>query len=326
VRRLTLKSRPGGNSDDRRRGEAVPTDRLPFLETFVEAAERASFTAAARHLGLTQGAVSQRVQRLEARLGVPLFRREAGRVSLTDAGRRLHGYARRILDLTAEAHAEVTATRDVVGGDLTLAASSVPGEHLLPHTLAAFRRRHPLVRVRVTVSDTDAVTRDVERGRAHLGVVGGRGGGPHLEFRRFACDELVLVVPEGHPWRRRRRVSPAELVAQPLVQREPGSGSRRCLEGSLGRVGVSAADLNVVLELGSNESVLEAVLEGVGVAVLSRRAVRKEVQAGRLRAVPVAGLTLSRDLFVVRDRRRALPPSAQLFLNFIGPRSAAETR
>jgi DNA-binding transcriptional LysR family regulator len=292
---------------------------LPHLETFAEAAERGSFTAAARQLGLTQAAVSQRVQKLEALLKTPLFHREAGRVALTDAGRRLHRYARRILDLTAEAQAAVTGQPTDARGELLLAASSVPGQHVLPPLLAEFRRRHPAVQVRVSVSDTDDVLRRVEHGQAHLGIVGGQGDGPHLEFRRLACDQLVLVVPDGHPWWRRRRATVAELLAQPLVQRERGSGSRRCLERSLERLGVAASRLNVVLELGSSEAIKEAVLSGVGVAVLSRRAVEREVAAGRLRAVPVTGLTLDRDLYLVRDRRRAVPSPAQLFLAVVKP-------
>lgn len=296
---------------------------LPHLETFAEAAERGSFTAAARQLGLTQAAVSQRVQQLEAVLRTPLFRREGGRVTLTAAGRTLHGYARRILDLTAEARAAVTGTREVVVGELTVAASSVPGQHLLPPLLAAFRRQHPTVHVRVSVSDTAAVLREVEHGQAHLGLVGGRDGGNHLEFRRFACDSLVVVVPQGHPWWRKRSVTPAALAGQPLIQRETGSASRRCLERALDRLGIPLTGLDTVLELGSNEAVKEAVLAGLGLAVLSRRAVEKEVKDGRLRAIRVAGLTLDRDMFVVQDRRRALPTPARLFLDIVRPEPAS---
>jgi DNA-binding transcriptional LysR family regulator len=291
------------------------------LETFAEAAERGSFTAAARHLGVSQAAVSQRVQQLEADLRTPLFRRHPGGITLTDAGRRLHEYARRILDLTAEARAAVTGRRGGVAGDLRLAASSVPGEHVLPGILATFRARHPGVRVRVSVSDTGAVLREIEHGRAHLGFVGGPGGGPHLEFRRFADDELAVVVPRGHPWWARRQVSPVALAGQPLVQREPASASRRCLEQALERAGVTTAP-NVVLELGSTEAIKEAVLAGMGVAVMSRRAVDAEIRAGRLKTLRVAGLPLTRGLFAVRDRRRVLPTAAQLLLDMCPPVTA----
>jgi DNA-binding transcriptional LysR family regulator len=295
-------------------------DLLPHLETFARAAELGSFTAAGKATGLSQGAVSLRVQALEADLGVPLFRRQGGRVVLTDAGRQLYGYAQRILELHREARQELTGRAAPVTGDLSLAASSVPGEHLLPALLDAFRRQRPHVRVSVTVTDTAGVLRQVEAGQAHLGLVGGKGDSPHLEYRCFACDTLVLVVPAGHRWARRRRVSLEQLFGEPLILREPGSGSRWCLEQALARAGKSAADLRVVLELGSNEAIKEAVRRGMGLAVLSARAVAKAAKrGGPLRALQVEGLPLEREMFVVWDRRRVLPIPARLFLDLLEP-------
>src|SRR5581483_2855481 len=103
-------------------------------------------------------------------------------------------------------------------------------------------------------------------------------------YRSFACDAMVLVVPPGHPWARRRRVSLAELSQQPLILREAGSGSRWCLEQALARAGSSLRDVKVALELGSNEGIKDSVLRGLGLAVLSRHVVDKDVEAGRLHA------------------------------------------
>lgn len=299
-----------------------PVKPFPHLETFVEAAERGTFTAAGKALGLTQAAVSQRIHQLEVAVGRPVFRRGPGRVALTETGRTLYDYARRMQDLTGEAWAALTGAAGEASGELALAASSVPGQHILPTTLATFRRRHPRVEVRVSVTDTDDVLRQVERGDVHLGLVGGQGGGSQLEFRQFACDELVVVVPRGHPWWRRRQVSVEELLTQPLIQRERGSGSRHCLERSLERLGVPLSRLNVVLELCSSEAIKEAVVARVGLAILSRRAIGREEEAGRLKAVRVEGLTLDRDIFIVRDRRRVLPGPARLFLDLVQPEPA----
>jgi DNA-binding transcriptional LysR family regulator len=305
----------------------MTADQLPHLETFAKAAELGSFTAAARSLGLTQGAVSLRVQALEKELGVSLFHRQAARILLTDAGRRLYGYAQRISELHREARQDVTGRKAALTGDLSLAASSVPGEHLLPALLDAFRRGQPQVSVRVAVTDTAAVLRQVEAGQAHLGLVGGKSDSPHLEYRCFACDTLVLVVPAGHPWARRRRVSLEQLCGEPLILREPGSGSRWCLEQALARAGKSASDLRVALELGCNEGIKAAVLRGMGLAVLSARAVEKESRrGGPLRALRVADLPLEREMFVVWDRRRVLPIPARLFLDLLEPCRGAKPR
>jgi DNA-binding transcriptional LysR family regulator len=293
--------------------------QLPHLETFARAAELGSFTAAARALRLTQAAVSQRIAALEQELGVPLFRRTGGRVVLTDAGRRLYSFAQRILELHREAREEVTGTRAPVTGELTLAASSVPGEHLLPGLLDAFRQRHPHFQVRATVSDSRTALEQVEQGQAHLGLVGRKGDSSHLEYRNFACDTLALVVPANHPLGRRKRISVEELCRLPLVLREAGSGSRWCLEDALARADRDVSDLRVTLELGSNEGIKEAVLRGLGVAVLSTQAVQKEVGAGELHTLPIGGLALDRKMFVVWDRRRALPAPARLFLDLLGP-------
>ena len=290
---------------------------LPHLDTFVEAAERSSFTAAARALGLTQAAVSQRVQTLERELGVPLFRRTGGKVELTDAGRRLHDYARRILDLHRVARQEVTGCETPVAGELDIAASSVPGDYLLPALLAAFGPLHPRVRVRAAVGDSAGVIGQLERGEVSVGLVGRKTNGPHLEYRHLADDRMVLVVPPGHALARSQSVDVDRLAAHPLVLREAGSGLRHSFEAALARAGRSLADLRVALELGSNEAIGEAVLRGVGVAVLSTLAVRKEVAAGRLVALEIDGLCCDREMFSVTDRRRVLSAPARLFVNLL---------
>jgi DNA-binding transcriptional LysR family regulator len=297
----------------------MAAEQLPNLETFIRAAEQSSFTAAAKALGLTQAAVSQRIHVLEQELGVPLFVRQGGRVLLTEAGRRLHEYAQRILELHREARAQVSGRPASLSGELFLAASSVPGEHLLPRLLAAFGQQHPHVQVKATVLDSQMVLEQVEHGQVHLGLVGGKGDSPHLEYRCFACDTLALVVPASHPWSRRASVSLEDLASQPLVLREAGSGSRWCLEQALARAGKSLRDLRIAVELGSNEGIKEAVLRGMGVAVLSNQAVQKEVQAGQLHALEVAGLPLQREMFAVWDRRRVLPIPARLFLDLLEP-------
>jgi DNA-binding transcriptional LysR family regulator len=297
---------------------------LPYLETFSTAAECSCFTRAAAQLGLTQAAVSQRMRALEQALGVALFRRQGGRVCLTPAGQRLYPYAQRIQALHQEARREVAGQKTPVTGELLLAASSIPGEHLLPAILADFRRRYPHVQVRATVADSAAVLHQVEHGHSHLGLVGRKSESPHLEFRPFATDAMVLIVPPGHRWARLDKVSLKQLGREPLILREAGSGSRGCLEQALAQAGQSLAAFSVALELGSNEAIKEAVLRGLGVAVLSTHAVHKELQAGQLHALRVRELCLEREMFVVWDRRRVLPIPARLFFNFLEGSPAAE--
>jgi DNA-binding transcriptional LysR family regulator len=291
--------------------------QLPYLETFSKAAELSSFTGAAKVLRLTQASVSQRVQALERALGKLLFKRQSGRVLLTESGQKLYDYAQRILDLHRQARREITGQEPPVGGELALAASSIPGEHLLPALLSLFGQQHAHIRVRATVSDSMGVMAQVERGEVSLGLVGRKTDNPNFEFRYLASDRIVLVVPPGHVLSRRKKVSVKLLAAHPLILREVGSGMRHCLERSLEMAGLSLAELHVVLELGSNEAIKEAILRNAGVAILSTYAVQKELRAGQLRALEVSDLHCDRDMYIVHDRRRVLPLPARLFLLFL---------
>jgi DNA-binding transcriptional LysR family regulator len=298
--------------------------QLPYLETFAKAAELTSFTGAGKALGMTQAAVSQRMHTLEKSLGAPLFRRHGGRILLTEAGQKLHDYAQRIFALHQQARHEIAGQEVPFTGELTLGASTVPGEHLLPALLSVFHRRYPRIEVRATIGDSMGVIGQVERGQVQLGLVGQKVDNPHLEYLHFATDRMVLVVPADHAWARRKQVSLKQLCTQPLVLREPGSGSRHCLEKQLGRAGKTLGDLQVALELGSNESIKEAVLRGLGLAVLSAYAVRKELRAGQLHAVKVTDLHCDREMYVVRDRRRVLSAPAQIFRIFLEANPIAE--
>lgn len=299
-----------------RRHESDPPE-LPDLATFVLAAERGSFTAAAGALGVTQAAVSQRIARLERALDRPLFRRRAGRVELTEAGRTLHGYARRILGLHAEARAALGGDRPPVEGELPIGASSIPGECLLPGLLAEFHRAFPRVHVRATIGDSSSVLRDVERGQVSLGLVGQPADAPGLESRPLGGDCLALVVPPGHRWAGVPGLAAEALHDEPMILREPGSGSRRLLEEGLRALGIEPRALAVALELGSNAAIRDAVRGGLGVAFLSYLCVRGELERGELVRVAVPGLELRRSFYAVRDRRRPLSPAAGAFTHFL---------
>jgi DNA-binding transcriptional LysR family regulator len=295
----------------------MPPEQLPHLDTFVIAAELNSFTAAARALTITQAAVSQRVQGLEQGLGVSLFNRQGGRVVLTEAGRELYPFAQRILELHQQARQKVTGTKLPLAGELSLAASSIPGEHLLPALLSAFRKQYPHIQVRATVTNSQEVLGQLEHGQAALGLIGVKVDRPHVQSRGFAEDTLALIVPAAHAWSKRRSVTIGDLGKQPLILREAGSGSRASLEQALAGAGKSLRDLHVALELGSNEAIKKAVEGGLGVAIVSTRSAKKEIQSGKLHTLSVKGLALTREMYVVWNERRALPIPAQLFLDIV---------
>lgn len=317
MKTVLLARRASEGSPSRKAAPTSPAIEIPHLETFCKAAELLNFTGAADDLGLTQAAVSQRIKVLETDVGLSLFERQGGRVYLSEAGRRLYDYAQKILALHRQARKSLGQPPEDVAGTLEIAASTVPAEHLLPAILQEFQKQYTKVRVAATVGDSDVVIRLLDDGRVSLGLVGKAGPAAWAESKPFARDRQVLVVPPTHPWARRNQVTLAQLATQPLIIREKGSGSRATFEDGLAKMGKDLTAMQVSLELGSNESIKEAVLRGSGLALLSAFAVRYDLESGRLNALEVEGLDTGRDLYLVTDRRRILPPAARAFVEVL---------
>lgn len=290
---------------------------LPHLSTFARAAERGSFTDAAADLGVTQAAVSQRIATLEKELRVSLFDRRAGRIALTEAGERLYELARRILDLHEEARQSLSGSRPNITGDLPIAASSVPAECYLPALLSSFREKCPLVHVRASVGDSSSVMKEVTKGLVAIGLVGQQAEKHNLESEAIGTDTLALILAPGHPLARRKSISLAVLAREPLIIREPGSGTRCALRKGLERAGSSLDDMTISLEMGSNAAIKDAVRRGLGISFVSRSTVERELSTGELVSVRVRGLALTRHLYAVYHRRRPLSSSASAFLTFL---------
>ncbi len=296
------------------------------LQSFAAVAQRLSFTKAAQSLGLTQPAVSQHVATLEASLGVSLFQRDGRTVVLTDEGRRLHDYARQILRLVDEAEREVGQTELEIAGTMRIASSTVPAELILPKLLAEFRRLQEGVRETVQVSDSQAAADAVESGEADLGFVGELPRSSKLCARAIVTDKLVLVVSPEHELAKCKRISARRFCATPLIMREPGSGSRRCLEYALESAGLAPDELNVTMEVNTNDAIRATVEGGLGAAFLSEATVARDVEAGRLVIVPVTGVRPQRKLYVVTNPKQLPNSTVREFLEFASEQRSVSPR
>jgi len=290
---------------------------MRYLQTFVIAAQSQSFTRAAEILGLTQAAVSQHVAALEKEIRTSLFARGPRSVTLTDTGRRVYEHARAILDLVDEIHQAAGLPPPVVSGTVNIACSTVPSEWLLPELLVRFRELHPAVRESVSVSDSAAAILAVESGAAEVGLVGELPRAANLCAKSVAQDELALVVSPAHPFALAKRIRPKELRGQPIIIRELGSGSRRCVEQALSDVGVTMAELRISMEVNSNDAIRAAVERGVGISFLSKRAVEREVRDQRLIAVVIDGFRAVRDLYLITDPQRLPTRAVRVLLDLI---------
>jgi DNA-binding transcriptional LysR family regulator len=286
------------------------------LAAFCAVVEKRSFSQAAERLGVTQPAVSLQVRALEERLGQRLIDRSGRRVEPTEAGLRVYSNAKRLLQLEEQLIAEVAGGDDTeLGGTLAIGASTGPGAHLVPLLLCEFQRRHPHVRIALSIFDTYAVIDKVAARELELGVVGALRRHRSLTFDPLVSDEIVLAVPPGHP-AAGGKLTLEQLREEELISMQEGAGVRQVIEQELRRGGLPARDLEPRLELGLQESVKSAVAGGYGVAFISRTAIEGELAAGTLAVARVQGLEPTRQIWVVRSKGRPPTRAAEAFLGF----------
>jgi len=257
---------------------------LEQLRIFTAVAECAHLTRAADMLNLSPSAASAAIRTLEERYGARLFDRVGRRIALTDTGRLFLPEARAALAAAAAAALALAESAGLKRGSLALQASQTVGAYWLPEVLMRFHAAYPAIALSLEIGNTETVARAVLEGVAELGFVEGELDQPALGSRVVATDRLLIVTAPQHPWAL-RTPAVSELAAGRWVLREPGSGTRSAFEAALAAEGVEVAQLDVVMNLPSNEAIL-AALRGGGVAgVMSARAAETAIAAGRVVAV-----------------------------------------
>jgi DNA-binding transcriptional LysR family regulator len=285
------------------------------LAAFCEVVDRKSFSQAADRLGVTQPAVSLQVRSLEKRLGTRLLDRSGRRVEPTEAGQRLYRAAQRMLAVEGQLFDELAGDDGQLRGELRLGASTGPGGTVVPVLLGEFQRGNPELSVVLSISDTNRVIEQVADRELELGIVGAAPRHRGVVFEPFFRDEVILVVPRGHPFAG-RQVSIQELRGESLILMQEGAGVRQVIEDELRRGPVRLRDLDVRLELGLQESVKSAVAAGYGVTFISRSGVEAELAGGTLEAARVKGLEPAREISLVRPAGRSPSRATEAFVEF----------
>ena len=291
---------------------------LRQLEVFRKVVELKSFSKAAEAVFLAQASVSERIATLESAVGTKLLDRLGRQVLPTMAGELLYKHAVLLLDMKRAAAQEMQNFLGVKQGEIRIGGSTIPGEYIFPKVLGLFRKKYPLVSVILTIADTKEIEGLVLGSNLELGVIGSRSSHKNLVHYKLWEDELVLALPAKHRWAKKKEISVEELSEEPFIMREVGSGTLRIMEEYL-RVSQSEGtdSLNVVAHLGTSTAVKEGIKAGLGISILSSRAVETEIKAGILKALKVKGLSMSRSFYLIRDRRKIASPLCQAMLDFL---------
>ena len=288
------------------------------LETFCRVADLKSFSKAADDLFVTQPTVSGHILSLEQSLSLRLFDRTSREVRLTKSGEAFHEYASKILSLRKDLMNALSEFSRGIRGELSLGTSTIPGEYLLPRLIGDFKKKHPSFVISLKIADTKEVIQYVLQDQVEFGIIGAKLNHPSLHYEAYDEDEIIVVAPADHPLTRKKRVSLDDLLMEPWIIREEGSGTQIAVEKALRRKGKSLKQFNVVMEMGSTSSVKEGVKAKLGLAFISGRATEGEVLQGSFSRIDVEGFEpISRQIYIVSHRRRTLSPMATEFLRFL---------
>ncbi|NOR51022.1 MAG: LysR family transcriptional regulator [Gammaproteobacteria bacterium] len=255
------------------------------LQVFHTVARLLSFTKAAETLHMTQPAVTFQVRQLEEYFNTRLFDRTHNRISLTEAGERVFGYADKIFVIYAEMENAVRELTGEVSGVLMIGASTTIAEYMLPALLGDFKAKYPDVSIRLQVANTDGIVSMIENNVIDLGVVEAPVTNKNLVVEKCRSDHMVLAVPPNHPLAGEKVIPISRLTEFPYICREEGSGTREVMFEALAQEGIDSSTMNMVMELGSPEAVKGAVEADMGISILSRATINKELLLGTLVAV-----------------------------------------
>ena len=293
---------------------------LKQLEAFVHVAEGGSFSKAAKELFLTQPTVSAHISSLEKELNVRLFIRNTKEVNLSDDGRELYKYAKQMIDLQKKIEERFSAKKEAGKHCISIAASSIPAQYLLPKVLMRFNEKFPDEQLKIIETDSSEVVTKVVDHMVDVGFTGTVLEKKHCKYLPFYKDELVIVAPATDKYQKLQDEMADDISwikNESFIMREEGSGTRKEAEKQLQNAGIAVESLNVIASIGNQEAIKKSVRQGMGISVMSRLAAEDEIEAGRLLIFQIPGATEGRDINLVYNKNYELSRSAERFIRVV---------
>lgn len=289
------------------------------LEIFAIVVENGSFSRAAEQLYMTQSAISQHMQELEATLGTTLFKRGRRGVTLTESGEKLHRHTVDILRRVAEAESDVMNVAQIASGETHIGATPTIGMYLVPEWIRIFRSKYPNLTVSLRTDITDHIIADVLSHRLDFGIVEGElddRRSPRLGVAVLEAIEWYVVVGQDHQWWDEKTRTIEQLNAMSFVTRHRDSRTRSWMDSIFRAQDVTPS---ITAEFDNPEAIKQSVISGHCVTLLPEYTVKRELDAGMVRLIPVTGTDMRRDLKLIWDQRLPFPPVAKAFLQTISP-------
>jgi len=271
------------------------------LKMFCLVVDEGSISQAARLSFVSQPAVTRQINQLENFYGTLLFDRTGGKLKVTEAGKILYPYAKTIVNDFNRSKEAVQQETGKYNANLQVGATFTIGEYLLPSLLGRFKKQKPDIKVTLTIKNTPSILEDLTNDVIDLALVEGIVENNDLTVEKFADDELILVCAPDHKWE--KKIDLEELVNERMIWRESISGTRLIVENMLREYGV-LEKIDSYMEIGSTQAIKSAVEAGLGVSILPRLTVSRELEQGTLREVSMDGVNLTRNLWMVRKPQR----------------------
>lgn len=280
------------------------------LKVFVNVVEHKNFSRDAEELYLSHPNVSLQIQSLEEELGTKLVDSSSNHFELTQAGEIYYRYAKQILHLQDKAKQEIKQLSNVVTGAMKVGASYTIGEYILPFVVAEFAAQYPKVEIETSIANTEAIIQAVRDNYIDIALVEGEVKHSDIEVRPLMEDEIILVVPNQHPLARLPIVTSEHLQDQVWILRESGSGTRAFSDKLIKEWGIKVRKTYI---FGSGQAVKQAVTAGLGIALVSRWIMRKELNAKELKSIRLKGKRLTRPFYLIGPKNHEASEALEVF-------------
>ena len=296
---------------------------LNQLKIFYLAAKNGNLSLAAQELFITQPAVTKGIQRLQEFYDMKFVDHIGKKLILTDAGEVLYEIAEKIFELESQAEESIRDFQQRKRGHIRLLSSESFGDYYLPHIIILFSKAYPLVRITMDILPTELVVENTVILNNDLGFISYPVRHKKLRVREVLEDQLVIITPLDHPLTRKKILAAEDIADQPIIMHETGSAPRKAIDEYIRK---NHLNIKIPLEISSNRAIKRAVEEGIGIALISRKVAREEIQSGRLMAIPLSDPSMTRKFYMIHHKDKYLSESLQSFIDQVFNWAAAYAR